>query len=157
MGGHLDTTVELERARLCKLGNVPRGKHIRWGAAKLLAEKPHYDELDLIEAVVLDQLTRTVKPQLAQAAWRQIRPSLDPEAPRIEVVLSTGTKRAFLINEALQLDQVLPRDEAVIVVELTSRIREARTRLADYRASDQGPPRPERNLAIERGTVSEAG
>jgi hypothetical protein len=156
MGGYLDTGVELERARLCKLGKVPRGKHIRWSAAKLLADKPHYDELDLVEAVVLDQLTRTVKPQLAQAAWRQIRQSLDPEASRVEVVLSPGTKRAFLISEALQLDQVLPRDEAVIVVELTSRIREARTRFADYRTSGQGPPRAEQDTAIERDTVNEA-
>jgi hypothetical protein len=139
MAARSNSVVTLDRTRLCELGKIPRGKHIRWTGGGLLSEKPHYDEADLIRAAALDQLTRTVKPQLAQAAWRQIQHSLDPEAQRLEVVLSPGTKRAFLIHGAVELDQVLPRDEAVIVVELTSRIREARTRLADYLATGTEP------------------
>jgi hypothetical protein len=138
MAAHSNSVVTLDRTRLCELGKIPRGKHIRWTGGGLLSEKPHYDEEDLIRAAALDHLTRTVKPQLAQAAWRQIEHSLDPEAQRLEVVLSPGTKRAFLIQGAVELDQVLPRDEAVIIVELTSRIREARTRLADYLATEGG-------------------
>jgi hypothetical protein len=155
MGSRLDTDVALERTRLCKLGGVSRGKHIRWSTAGLLVEKSLYDELDLIHAVALDQLTRTVKPQLAQAAWRQIRHSLDPDAARVEVVLSPGTHRAFLTGGAVELDQVLPRNQVVVVVELTTRIREARTQLDDYRASERDAQQPQDDGPPIRDTLSE--
>lgn len=111
----------------------------RWTERGLLADKPLYDETNLIHAAVLDQLTRIVKPALAQAAWVQIRDSLDINASRIEVVISPITKRAFLIAGALELDQVLPRDQAVTVVALGTRISKVRTSLADYLAAGVPP------------------
>lgn len=125
----------LDRTRLCELAKVPRGKHIRWTQDQLLASKQRYGELDLIRAAILDELTRVVKPSLAKTAWLQVEAGLDAIGPYLQVLVCTTTKRAHLVHNSTELDQMLPRNEPVIVVELGERIAEARNRLREFRTT----------------------
>jgi hypothetical protein len=131
----------LDRTRLCQLAKVPRGKHIRWTKDRLLASKQEYGELDLIRAAILDELTRVVKPSLAKTAWLQVEKDLDTLAPRLQIMVSTTTKRACIIQDGTRLDRVLPRNEPVIVVELAERVEEARSRLREFRSTTIQPAR----------------
>jgi hypothetical protein len=51
----------LDRSKLCDLAGIDRGKHIRWTTAGLLASKSGFNEIDLIRAAILDELTRVLK------------------------------------------------------------------------------------------------
>jgi hypothetical protein len=139
MGVQMNGKAPLDRTRLCELAKVPRGKHIRWTKDRLLAAKQEYGELDLIRAAILDELTRLVKPSLAKTAWLQVEKDLNTLTPRLQVMISTTTKRAYVIRDGTQLDRLLPRNEPVIVVELAERVEEARSRLREFRSTTAQP------------------
>jgi hypothetical protein len=140
MGAQTNEKSPLDRTRLCELAKVPRGKHIRWTHDHLLASKLRYGELDLIRAAILDELTRVVKPSLAKTAWLQVEAGLDTIGPYLQVMVCTTTKRAYLVHSSAELDQLLPRNEPVIVVELGERIEEARNRLREFRTTTTQRP-----------------
>jgi hypothetical protein len=139
MGVQTNGKAPLDRTRLCQLARVPRGKHIRWTKDRLLAAKQEYGELDLIRAAILDELTRVVRPSLAKAAWLQVERDLDTLTPHLQVIVSTTTKRASIVQDSTQLDRMLPRNEPVIVVELAGRVEEARSRLREFRSTTNQP------------------
>lgn len=144
MGAHTNDKSPLDRTRLCELAKVPRGKHIRWTHDHLLAAKQHYGELDLIRAAILDELTSVVKPSLAKTAWLQVEAGLDTIGPYLQVMVCTTTKRAYLVHNSAELDQLLPRNEPVIVVELGERIDKARSRLREFRTTTTQRPNTQR-------------
>jgi hypothetical protein len=129
-----DRTTALDRSRLCEVGEIDRAKHIRWTQARLLREKPRYGELDLIRAVVLDELTKVLKPKNAGIAWGRIQNDIDHPGQRLEVVFSVATTDAILLRTGGSLDGTLPRNEPIFLVPLHDRIARARQRLATFRS-----------------------
>ncbi len=145
MDDHIDSRAPIDRTRLCHLAQVSRGKHIRWTKEELLTAKREYNELDLIRAATLDELTLIAKPSVARTAWLQIEQNIDVLKPDLQVVIAPTTERAHAIHDGKELDLLLPRNEPVIVIALHERIEQARTRLREFRANtaDQDtPPAP---------------
>jgi hypothetical protein len=133
MSGQVNGKTPLDRTRLCELAKVARGKHIRWTKDRLLTAKQEYGEFDLIRAAILDELTLVVKPSLAKTAWLQVEKDLDAITPNLQVIVCTTTKRAYAVHDSSDLDRLLPRNEPVIVVELAERVKQARSRLREFR------------------------
>ncbi len=131
-------SLSLDRSKLCDLVGIDRGKHIRWTQAGLLEAKTSYDEKDLVRAAALDELTRVAKPLLAQAAWRQIERDLDLTGARLDVILSTDTRRARLVRSAHDLDRLAPRNSPIVIVELAPRIGGVREKLREFLANTSG-------------------
>ncbi len=153
-----NTKFSIDRTRLCELGGLERGKHIRWTKTGVLAGAAPYGELDLIRAVVLDELTEVLKPALARRAWRQIQDDLGLAQGRLDVLAAPQTQSAQLIRNPQQLDQAIPRGQPVILVPLTARIDDARTALSKFRelaGADQ--PAEIEEPAVERIDAGSGG
>jgi hypothetical protein len=123
----------VDRSRLCELANVERGRHIRWSEAAVLHAKERYTELDVLRAAAYDELRKHLKPKLARAVWRQVGDVIDHPGGRLEVVVCTATMSAHIARSARELDRLLPRNEAAIVVDLHPRMTRVRERFAEYR------------------------
>jgi hypothetical protein len=149
MDGSIDEKAPIDRTRLCQLAQVSRGKHIRWTNEQLLTAKPEYGELDLVRAAILDELTTIAKPTVAKAAWLQIKQNMDVLKPGLQVVIAPDTARAHAIHGSRELDELLPRNEPVIVIALADRVEQARARLREFRAhTGQRSSRPIAALRI---------
>jgi len=135
MDGQTDNRAPIDRTRLCKVADVSRGKHIRWTQLKLLSAKDEYGELDLIRAAILDELHVVLKPSVAKTAWLQIAGDIDVLKPRLQILVAPATERAHAIYGSQELDEILPRNEPVIVVALEERIDKVRERLREFRSS----------------------
>ncbi|MDQ1596670.1 MAG: hypothetical protein QOI70_94 [Microbacteriaceae bacterium] len=100
----------------------------------MLREKRRYGELDLIRAVILDEVNRRLKPKATKSVWPQVETEIDHPGQRLEVVVALSTLDASVARSHSELDVVLPRDEATMVIDLEPRVRRARERLARFRA-----------------------
>jgi hypothetical protein len=63
-------------SRLCELCGINRQTRDKWADGGLLRKRAAYEQLDLIEAVVLKLLLATLRKNEAKVAWMQLRPQL---------------------------------------------------------------------------------
>ena len=123
-----DKTARLSGSRICEISGVNRQTRDRWVDHGLLRKSDSYDQLDLIEVVVLKLLLSTLRKKEAKLAWMRVRPQLRELMPGPQLTLVwDGQRRAAEL--ALTDDQVVAlirHGRPVQVVDLGTPIEQGR-------------------------------
>jgi hypothetical protein len=82
-----DKTPRLSGSRICEISGVNRQTRDKWVRDGLLRKSESYDQLDLIELVVLNLLLATLRKKEAKLAWIRIRPQLRDVMPSSSLTL----------------------------------------------------------------------
>jgi hypothetical protein len=123
-----DDVPRLRGSRLCEITGVIRQTRDKWAAQGLLREAESYDELDLVEVVILDALLGALKKSHAKIAWGIIRPKLRAvmPGPSLVVVWDPQTRSAELALDDATIVSLVRHGRAVHVVDLGAPVQQAR-------------------------------
>ena len=140
---------------MCEIGGVNRQTRDKWADEGLLGKRDDYDQLDLLELVVLKLLLGTLRKKDAKIAWSTIRPKLRELMPGQSLTLVWDAQRRTA-ELALAHEEIAPlvlHGRPVQVVNLGTAIHEARSafrRELDVVAERHNTLRPARRATRAR-------
>ena len=113
---------------MCEISGVNRQTRDKWARDGLLRKADSYDQLDLIEVVVLKLLLATLRKKEAKLAWLQVGPKLRELMPGPQLTLVwDGQRRAAELG--LTADEIVPlvrHGRPVQVIDIGTPIEHAR-------------------------------
>lgn len=123
-----DTSVRLPGSRLCEISGVNRQTRDKWARDGLLRKGDDYDQLDLVELVILKLLLETLRKKEAKLAWAGIRPHLRNLMPGPQLTLVWDPQRRAA-KLALTDEEIVPlvrHGRPVQVLDLGTAVDDAR-------------------------------
>ena len=123
-----DASARISASRLCEISGVLRQTRDKWAQRGLLRSGEDYDELDLVELVVLNLLFATLRKSHVPIAWDHIRPSLREAVPREGMTLVWDPQRrsAAVAFDADAIVSLARQGRPVWVLELGDVVERAR-------------------------------
>jgi hypothetical protein len=123
-----DDAKRISGSRLCEITGVNRQTRDKWASDGLLRKADDYDQLDLIEVVVLKLLLETLRKKHARIAWARIRPKLREvmATPRLTLVWDAERRLAELAFDPESIVALVKHGRSVQVLDLGGSVEDAR-------------------------------
>lgn len=123
-----DTTPRLSGSRLCEISGVLRQTRDKWAGRGLVRAADHYDELDIVELVVLKSLFDSLKKSHVRIAWSQVRAELRGlvPGPTLSLVWDPQHRVAKLAFDDATIVTLVRHGRPVHVLDLGPSVKRAR-------------------------------
>jgi hypothetical protein len=123
-----DDAARLNGSRLCEIAGVIRQTRDKWASQGLLRAADGYEEIDVIEVVILNALLTSLKKGHAKVAWVQVRPKLRDvmPGPGLAVVWDHQRRNAELVLDDSTIGSSVRHGRPVQVVDVGSAVLHAR-------------------------------
>jgi hypothetical protein len=128
MPSRSDESATLSCSRLCEIAGVNRQTRDQWALADLLRKASDYEELDLVETVVLKLLLDTLPKRHAKIAWPLVRPALRQvvPGPNLTLVWDPARRSAELALDVDTIALLVRHGRPVQVLDVGSAVTRAR-------------------------------
>jgi hypothetical protein len=125
---HPDDQPRLSGTRICEITGVNRQTRDKWASDGLVRKSDYYDQLDLVELVVLNLLLHTLRKKHAKIAWIRVRAKLKDllPGPQLTLVWDAERRTADLAFDRDEIVELVRIGRPVQVIDLGGAIERAR-------------------------------